>query len=329
MPESPTCSSLRVIITGGSAGIGASLVRAFADAGHKVLFTYLTGYTRATKLAARYGSTRVTAMRLDQGNVNSICSFATTADQWAGNDGIDILINNAALGSGTVHNYVADEHDERIENEKDPNDTSISKQPQELRMKKMNGNINGSITPNGNGVVNDTKSTDAEMFATAANDEALMRVNALGPLWVTRRLEGLINRAAERNGRGRVIFIGSVGGGSSSVFPQYCPADLMSKAAVAYLAKHLAAQHVHDKIDVFCVSPGATETDMFRRSTLDTMPDVAAFVDGMPKRSLIQPEEIAQAVLWFATCPHARIFHGAVVDASMGLAVRPGLQTET
>ena len=326
MPESTT-PSLQVIITGGSAGIGAALVRAFADAGHKVLFTYLTGYTRATKLAARYDSTRVTTMRLDQGNVHSICSFATAADQWAGDNGIDILINNAALGSGTVQNYVADEHDEKIENEKDPNETSSSKQAQELRMKKMN--MNGTITSNTNGVIKDTKSTDVEMFATAANDEALMRVNALGPLWVTRRLEGLINRAAERNGRGRVIFIGSVGGGSSSVFPQYCAADLMSKAAVAYLAKHLAAQHVHDKIDVFCVSPGATETDMFRRSTLDTMSDVAAFVDGMPKRSLIQPEEIAQAVLWFGTSPHARIFHGAVVDASMGLAVRPGLQTET
>jgi NAD(P)-dependent dehydrogenase (short-subunit alcohol dehydrogenase family) len=55
---------------------------------------------------------------------------------------------------------------------------------------------------------------------------------------------------------------------------------------------------------------------------------VRDFIDGMPKRRLIQPEEVAETVQWLAVSPAARVFHGAVLDASMGLAVRPGLQTE-
>jgi NAD(P)-dependent dehydrogenase (short-subunit alcohol dehydrogenase family) len=170
----------------------------------------------------------------------------------------------------------------------------------------------------------------------AAEDDALIRVNALGPLWVTHALMPLVRggssgAGSDDRGYGSIIFIGSVGGGSSAVFPEYRPADLMGKAAMTYLTKHLAAQHCRDvEVDVMCVSPGATETDMFRASTLSKMApgDAAQFVDGMPKRRLIQPHDIARTVMWLASEPAARVFHGAVLDASMGLAVRPGLQTE-
>ncbi len=211
---------------------------------------------------------------------------------------MDVLVNNAALGSATVRGYV----------DSLPTSDAVPAQP------------------------NGTPKSSAAILRRAEEDAALMRVNALGPMWVTEALEPLLRKAADRrDGRGRaiVIFIGSVGGGSAAVFPEYRPSDLMSKAAMTYLVKHLAAEYVRDKIDVMCVSPGATETDMFRQSTLSKVSNVDRFIDSMPKRELIQPCDIAATVMWLATENAARIFHGAVLDASLGLACRPGLQTES
>ncbi|ORZ36982.1 hypothetical protein BCR44DRAFT_1049884 [Catenaria anguillulae PL171] len=131
------------------------------------------------------------------------------------------------------------------------------------------------------------------------------------------------------NSRSSVIFLGSVGGGTA-VFPEYLPADLMSKAAVGYLTRHLAAAHSHSPVDVLCVSPGATRTSMFEASTLNAMgpEEKQRFLASMPKGSLIEPDEVAQCVLAIATSGWARILHGACIDASLGLGVRPGLQTE-
>lgn len=284
---------LNVVVTGGSTGIGEAIVTVFAQAGHRVLFTYLTRRTNAERLQSRYR--HVTATQLDQAQVDSVAAFSRTVDHWAGPAGVHVLVNNAALGSATVRQYV---HQQR----ESPN---LSKFATEQ-----------------------LPSSAVDMLQRAQNDLALMRVNALGPLWVTDALSDSIHRAADNSGRATIIFIGSVGGGSSAVFPEYCAADLMSKAALTYFSKHLAAQHVRDNIDVLCLSPGATETDMFRQSTLSTIPDVPAFVDSMPKRRLIQPHEIAKSVFWLSVESPPGVFHGSVLDASMGLAVRPGLQTE-
>ena len=156
-------------------------------------------------------------------------------------------------------------------------------------------------------------------------DEALLRVNALGPLWLA---EALAPRMEARGG-GRIVFVSSVGGGTAA-FHQYSKADLMSNAAVSYLAKHLAAELVHSPVDVFCVAPGATQTPMFEQSTLAPLApgERARFLGAFPKRRLIQPGEVADLMYWLGTDPAAQVLHGATLDASMGLGVRPGLQTE-
>lgn len=310
---------LNVVVTGGSAGIGAAIVRAFADGGHRVLLTYLTGLKNARKMED--GWPNVSKVHLDQGDVASVAQFSRVVDSWCGAQGVDVLVNNAALGSATVRRYVEGvgggregAHENGVAHEngiEEYHENGIS-------------NKNGKVEQ---GVLQDSA---MEMMARAANDEALMRVNALGPLWVSNAIMDSIRRAADRpDGRAVVMFIGSVGGGSAAVFPEYCPADLMSKAAMTYLSKHLAAEHAQDNIDVVCISPGATETEMFRQSTLSKVSNVNAFVDSMPKRRLIQPEDVARSVYWLSTQSPQGLFHGAVLDASMGLAVRPGLQTES
>lgn len=299
-PSALDARALRVVVTGGSTGIGRSIVDAFAEAGHRVLFTYLRSVKASVELEQQWRGV-VAKTQLDQGDVASVAAFATTVADWCGPDGVDVLVNNAALGSATVRGYVDSLH--------------------------TDGAANGA-----NGVNGACTDKPHDVTRMAEEDAALMRVNALGPLWVTQAAEPSLRRAAQREGgRGRacIVFIGSVGGGSAAVFPEYRPADLMSKAAMTYLVKHLASQYVRDSLDVVCVSPGATETEMFRQSTLSKLRDVPAFIDAMPKRQLIQPRDVADAVLWLSTDPAARIFHGAVLDASLGLAVRPGLQTES
>ena len=100
-------------------------------------------------------------------------------------------------------------------------------------------------------------------------------------------------------------------------------------AAVAFMTRQIAAEHVHTPMDVFAICPGATNTGMFQASTLNAMTDAerVAFIDRLPKQRLIEPEEIAELIAFLLT-PHSRVLHGAVLDASMGLGGRPGLMTE-
>ncbi len=159
----------------------------------------------------------------------------------------------------------------------------------------------------------------------AANDMAMMTVNALGPLWIYKKMEPMLLKKTDKS---KLIFISSVSGGVAA-FPKFTLSDGMSKAAVAYLAKQLAAEHVHTLVDVFCICPGSAETPMFYSSTLQYLSpeERAAFSAAQTKGSLIQPEEIAY---WLCELmkEESTLLHGACIDASRGLGVRPGIQTE-
>ena len=47
-------------------------------------------------------------------------------------------------------------------------------------------------------------------------------------------------------------------------------------------------------------------------------------MEKLPGARMIEPGEIAELVLFLCT-PSARVLRGAVLDASLGLGVRPGL----
>jgi NAD(P)-dependent dehydrogenase (short-subunit alcohol dehydrogenase family) len=102
----------------------------------------------------------------------------------------------------------------------------------------------------------------------------------------------------------------------------------MSKAALVHLTKQLAAELHHAPIDVFAICPGATDTPMFGASTLEHMNegDRKSFVGKLPKGRLINPDEIAHLAVYLSR-EGSQCLHGAVIDASMGLGVHPGLIT--
>jgi NAD(P)-dependent dehydrogenase (short-subunit alcohol dehydrogenase family) len=154
-------------------------------------------------------------------------------------------------------------------------------------------------------------------------DTMILAINADGTLKMCKAF------LAAPGGLGRkLINISWVGGGVVAI-PGFRLSDGMSKAAVASLTRQLAAETVHGDVDVFAICPGATNTAMFEASTLSKLlPDErAAFCGRLPKARLIEPDEIA-ALVHFLASRGGRVLHGAVLDASMGLGVRPGLMSE-
>jgi len=168
-----------------------------------------------------------------------------------------------------------------------------------------------------------TKTVERAEPTYKGQDEAFFRVNALGPLWLS---EDLLPRMQAR-GRGKIVFVSSVDGGITH-FPRFRAADGMSKAAVAFLGRQLAATCALTGIDVFTVCPGATDTPMFQASTLQglTADQRKALEASLPGGRLIHPREIAD--LCFYLCrDEARILRGAVIDASLGLGICPAAMT--
>ena len=263
---------------------------------------------------------QVQACRLDQGDLGSVEAFADAVREWLAGDLLDTLINNAGLGSKTVEAYSGLNH------------AMLGGDQHTAAAAAM------AVSEDGSYKATADSGPTAAWRLKAMQDEALMRVNGLGPLWVTEALmpfllpdPGATTQAAAGTGSARrpvVIFTGSVGGSSQSTFPGFRAADGMSKAAITYAVRMLAAEHVHSNVTITCICPGATLTDMFKASTLDRMADPAGFVAALPQSRCIQPSELAATALWLATNPASRLFHGAILDASQGLAVRPGLLTE-
>ena len=247
-----------VLVTGGSSGIGTSIVDRFAKNGFKVLFTYNSRKQSAQKIVDQLETYDVQMFHFSQGNLESQEALLAQLPVR-----IDVLINNAAVGSATVKRLSDDKFEQ-----------------------------------------------DRKMF----------EINALGVLWLT---EAIIPRMLENGGK--IINISSVGGGIFH-YPGFVLADGMSKAALTFMTKQLAAEHAHTNIDIFAVCPGATDTDMFQSSTLNKLTDDQrkAFVADLPKKRLIQPDEIA-LICDFLCQEQSTVMHGAVIDASLGLGVSPGM----
>ena len=152
----------------------------------------------------------------------------------------------------------------------------------------------------------------------------MLEINTLGALYCA---QAVLPIMVEQN-YGKIINVSSVGGGITA-FPKFRASDEMSKCAVAFLSKQIVADYPDKKIDAFSICPGAVNTRMFRESTLDHLSSDKkdTFISRLPMGRLIEPDEIASLVL-FLCSPAGVICRGAVIDASLGLGVRPGLISE-
>lgn len=86
-----------VLITGGSSGIGAAMVREFAASGYRVWFTYHKGREAAERLLEELGGAEARAFHLVLGQPDSHNEFGSALP-----GPVDVLVNNAGLGTKTV-----------------------------------------------------------------------------------------------------------------------------------------------------------------------------------------------------------------------------------
>ena len=158
-------------------------------------------------------------------------------------------------------------------------------------------------------------------------DTAMLHINADGTLKVCQTFLRLMEASLQTDSL-KIINLSSVGGGVQA-FPGFRLSDGMSKAAVAFMTRQLAAELSDTLVDVFAICPGATNTPMFQASTLNKLSaeERETFTNSLPKHRLIEPSEIANIITFLASS-YSTPMHGAVIDASMGLGVRPGLISE-
>jgi NAD(P)-dependent dehydrogenase (short-subunit alcohol dehydrogenase family) len=107
-----------------------------------------------------------------------------------------------------------------------------------------------------------------------------------------------------KRGGGSIIFTASVSGMVGSM---WSPVYSSCKFAVVGLTKSLAQTFAPDKVRVNVVCPGLAETPMkigFTGRGVSAEAAKAAeekYVSGVPLGRLVQPHEVAQAVLWLAS----------------------------
>ena len=112
--------------------------------------------------------------------------------------------------------------------------------------------------------------------------------------------------------RGKIVNIasdaGRVGSSGETVYAA-------AKGGVIAFTKSLAREVARHAINVNCVCPGPTDTPMLATRS-DKLRE--AFVKAIPFRRFAKPEEIADAVLFFAG-PHSDYITGQILSVSGGL----------
>lgn len=141
------------------------------------------------------------------------------------------------------------------------------------------------------------------------------------------RIARLVLTHMEKRGWGRIV---NIGGMTARIVAPLRVTNGVVNAGVANFTKQLAARAALHNITVNCVHPGYTATErvmqIFEREAKEAGTDVETIIasrtSDIPLGKLIQPEDIASAVLYFCS-PLAEMVTGQsiAVDGGSGEAV--------
>jgi 2-hydroxycyclohexanecarboxyl-CoA dehydrogenase len=140
--------------------------------------------------------------------------------------------------------------------------------------------------------------------------DSLIAINLMGAVRLTRAvLPPMIEAQA-----GKIVNISSDAGRVGSMGETVYAA---AKGGLIAFTKSLAREMARHRLNVNCVCPGPTDTPLFQRQP-DRMKE--ALTRAIPFRRIAQPEDIAEAVMFFLG-PRSNYITGQVLSASGGLTM--------
>ena len=139
---------------------------------------------------------------------------------------------------------------------------------------------------------------------TAAEWDAMFATNTRGPFLVAKAAFPHLKAA-----RGRIVNIGSLGG----IHPWETHAHYCTSKAALHMLSQTMAKAWAPEISVNCVAPGMIVTSG------EVSAGYEHFVKKTPMSRNGRPEDVAAAVLFFATGPHFITGQLLVVDGGLGL----------
>ncbi len=147
--------------------------------------------------------------------------------------------------------------------------------------------------------------------------DAVIDVDLWGPIHAARvGVPALLRRVAPRNGR----FLAVASAAATKGLPQLA-AYSAAKAGVAGLVRGLAADLAGTGVTANAVCPGSTDTAMLAESArLYGLADTAPFADQQAVGRLLEPEEVAAALVWLAG-EASGAMTGAVIPVDGGLSL--------
>ena len=96
---------MKILITGGSRGIGRACVELFAKEGHEVVFFYRSSNSAANEICEKYSN--VSAVKCDVSDPDEVRRATQKCAQLLG--GIDVLINSAGISEYAFFDTISDE----------------------------------------------------------------------------------------------------------------------------------------------------------------------------------------------------------------------------
>ena len=174
-------------------------------------------------------------------------------------------------------------------------------------------------------LVNNAVSSTSAPFNNLSDDEFRYHIDVKLMAYI--RIARLALPHMEKHGGGRIV---NVGGMTARIIAPLRITNGVVNAGVANFTKQFAAHAAHRNVTVNCVHPGYTATErivqIFEREAKETGADYDAVIEkrtnDIPLGKLIQPEDIASAVLFFCS-PLANMVTGQciAVDGGSGPAV--------
>ena len=140
--------------------------------------------------------------------------------------------------------------------------------------------------------------------------QRVLAINLTGPVHLTQKLLPQMMAA----GAGKIVNVSSDAGRVGSLGETMYAA---AKGGMIAFTKSLAREAARCGVNVNCVCPGPTDTPLFQ-----AVPEKfrEAFVKAIPFRRIAKPQEVADAILFFAS-PRSDYVTGQILSVSGGLTL--------